>query len=254
MDTRTWMDDGTALLLERVDALPADDPGAGAEPVPGLPGWSRGHLLAHIGYNAHALQRLAHWARTGVETPMYPSMEARNAEIEEGAKRPLAELVTFVHDTAADLARVLDEMPAPAWDATVRTAQGREIPAREIAWMRTREVWIHAVDLDPAHVSYRQFPDDLLEALVADVVAMFSRRGEVRGLTVETVDSTKTWTVDGPDDRGPGAGPEGRSIAPHAVVVRGDLADLTAWLTGRGPADRLVVTGAGSPPDLPPWI
>ncbi|NEE04418.1 maleylpyruvate isomerase family mycothiol-dependent enzyme [Phytoactinopolyspora halotolerans] len=239
MDTRIWMDDGTALLLERIDALPLDEPGAGAEPVPGLKGWSRGHLLAHIGYNAQALQRLAHWARTGVETPMYASTESRNAEIEEGAKRPLGELAGFVRTSASDLARALDDLPGPAWKATVRTAQGREVPAREIPWMRTREVWIHAFDLDPEHVSFHDFPADLLDALITDVVAMFGRRGEVLGLTVAAVDRDRTWTV---GDTG------------ATVVVRGDLADLAAWLTGRASADNLTVSGAEAPPDLPPWI
>ncbi|WP_129664878.1 maleylpyruvate isomerase N-terminal domain-containing protein [Phytoactinopolyspora endophytica] len=254
MNARAWMDDGTALLLERVDALPVDGPAAGAAPVPGLDGWSRGHLLAHIAFNAEALQRLVRWARTGVETPMYASKEARDAEIEEGAKRPLGELVAYVHSSAADLAKALDAMPDAAWDATVRTAQGRAVPAREIIWMRTREVWIHAFDLDPENVSYRQFPDDLLDALVSDVVAMFGRRGEATGLTVEATGTGRTWTVDGVDAGNARTDPADSGRGSGSVVVSGDLADLAAWLTGRASADNLTVSGAEAPPDLPPWI
>ncbi len=38
-----------------------------------LPGWSRGHVLTHIARNADGLGNLLVWARTGVETPQYPS-------------------------------------------------------------------------------------------------------------------------------------------------------------------------------------
>jgi maleylpyruvate isomerase len=50
-----------------------------------LPGWSRRHITAHIGYNARAIARLVEWAATGVETPMYPSTEVRDHEIDFGA-------------------------------------------------------------------------------------------------------------------------------------------------------------------------
>ena len=54
-----------------------------------------------------------------------------------------------------------DLSPA-AWQAQVRTAQGRIVPAGETAWMRSREVWIHAVDLNNGG-SFADFPPDLLD-------------------------------------------------------------------------------------------
>ncbi|MDP9427768.1 MAG: maleylpyruvate isomerase N-terminal domain-containing protein, partial [Actinomycetota bacterium] len=50
-----------------------------------LPGWGRRHVLAHVARNADALLNLLTWARTGAETPMYPSAEARDAGIAETA-------------------------------------------------------------------------------------------------------------------------------------------------------------------------
>ena len=47
-----------------------------------LPGWSRAHVIGHLARNAEALTRLAAWARTGVETPMYRDREQRAAEIQ----------------------------------------------------------------------------------------------------------------------------------------------------------------------------
>ncbi len=51
-----------------------------------------------------------------------------------------------VHGTADAFAAKIDAHEA--WDARVRTAQGRDIPASNVPWMRTCEVWLHAVDLD----------------------------------------------------------------------------------------------------------
>jgi maleylpyruvate isomerase len=239
------MDDGTALLVDRADALAAAGEAAARLPVPGLPGWTHAHLLAHVAYNAEALQRLVRWARTGVETPMYPSPDARATEIEQGSRRPLADLIGHVRRSAADLARALDELPTGAWDARVRTAQGREVPAREIVWMRTREVWVHAVDLDPGTVSFWQFPPDLLDALVADVVAMFARRGQAAGLVIEAVDTGRRWSVAADAAARPDV---------EAVTVRGKPADLAAWLTGRSGGETVTTTDGRPLPELPAWL
>ena len=48
-------------------------------------------MLTHIARNADALTNLFTWARTGVETPMYPSREVRNATIEAQSGRPAAD-------------------------------------------------------------------------------------------------------------------------------------------------------------------
>ena len=60
-------------LLAALDRLPDRD-FAGPSL---LPGWTRAHVAAHLAHNAEGLGRLATWAATGVETPMYPSAAAR---------------------------------------------------------------------------------------------------------------------------------------------------------------------------------
>src|SRR5215467_5296875 len=57
-----------------------------------LPGWSRGHVLAHVARNADGLANLLTWARTGIETPQYSSWEARDAQIDEGSGQPADEI------------------------------------------------------------------------------------------------------------------------------------------------------------------
>jgi maleylpyruvate isomerase len=117
-----------------------------------------------VGYNARAIARLIDWAATGVETPMYSSPEAGNHEIEFGATpSPIALRNLFDH-SATHLNVEWRDLPADAWHYKVKTAQGRVVPAEETVWMRTREVWLHAVDLDngaffaeiPAPVLVRQ--------------------------------------------------------------------------------------------------
>lgn len=165
MSTREWMDEGTRLVLTTIGKLP--DAEFDAPTV--LPGWARRHVVAHLHYNAEALRRLVSWARTGVESRMYASTEQRNAEIEAGARLPVAELRRLVRESADALAADLDALPTEAWSNPVVTAQGRTVPATEIVWLRAREVAVHAVDLG-AGVDFEDLPADLVAALIDDVL------------------------------------------------------------------------------------
>ncbi|MGH3391123.1 MAG: maleylpyruvate isomerase N-terminal domain-containing protein, partial [Actinomadura sp.] len=140
-----WMREGTAVFTARLTGLSDDDLDA---PTP-LPGWTRRHVVAHMGYNARALLRLVHWARTGEQTQMYESRAARDAEIEDGALTlSPAELRELTLGSAAELTKALDGLSDEHWRTEITTGMGRAVPATEIPWMRCREVWVHAVDLD----------------------------------------------------------------------------------------------------------
>src|SRR5690606_26609569 len=103
------------------------------------------------------------------------------------------------------------------------------------AWMRTREVWIHAVDLDNG-ATFADFPRDVLDRLLADVVGMWQRRGEDVNLVLVSTDRDEPTAV------GAGTGP----------TVTGTTADLTRWLTGRG--TRRLESSTGTLPELPRWL
>ncbi|WP_448616294.1 maleylpyruvate isomerase family mycothiol-dependent enzyme [Modestobacter sp. URMC 112] len=195
-----------------------------------LPGWSRQQLLAHLARNADALVNLLDWARTGVETPMYPSPEARDAGIAETAALPPARLRGEVLAATGRLAQAVHGLPDEAWTAQVRTAQGRMVPATEVPWMRCREVWVHAVDLD-AGVGFADVPDDVLAALVDDVFRMWDRRDQVPDVAVFAGD--REW----------GTG---------ALAVAGPLPEVTAWLTGRSAGTGLEADGPL--PALAAWL
>ena len=195
-----------------------------------LPGWTRAHLLAHVAGNADALTNLLTWARTGVETPMYPSMAARDAEIARRAVLTPAELDAEVLDATRRLAEAVAGMPEEAWTAQVRTMQGRTVPASEVFWIRAREVWVHAVDLD-AGVELADLPEDLLLALVDEVFQTWARQGAVPGVTVFA--GGREWGSGGP-------------------AVAGPLPEVAGWVMGRTAGEGLRCDGPL--PALPRWI
>ena len=193
MTRREWMDEGTKLFLTTVDGLGDEQFAAGSS----LPGWTRAHVVAHVHFNAEALMRLLHWARTGERTPMYEGPQQRAAEIESGAALPVPELRRLVRESSGRLAAALDGMPDAAWRNEVLTAQGRTVPASEIVWMRTREVAVHAVDL-AAGVGFADLPEDLNTSLASDVVAKRGKAGEAAALAAWLTGRTSEPPVLGP--------------------------------------------------------
>jgi maleylpyruvate isomerase len=224
--TLPWMREGTAHLLAVVDKLADADLRAPSA----LPGWTRAHVVGHVARNAEALTRLASWARTGVETPMYADREQRSREIGLSAELPEETLRADVGGTAAALDEALAELTDAEWSAEVRSALGRAIPAAEVPWMRIREVWLHAVDLD-AGASVDDLPAGVVDLLLDDVATALSAKESCPSLELAPPDRTGTWrlgTTDGAT----------RVVAPAA--------ELAGWLTGRLP-------GRARPP-LPRWL
>jgi maleylpyruvate isomerase len=226
--TLAWMHDGTERLLAELAGL--SDEALTVSTV--LPGWSRRYLLAHVAANADALRNLVHWARTGEERRMYVSPEQRDADIAAGAALPAAQLRSWIQSSAAGLAADLDAMPDPAWDAKVITAQGLTRSASEIPWMRVREIYIHAVDLN-AGTSFADLPAEFLEPLLDDVTTRRSSVGGGPALRIAASDTGHTWEVAGTG---------------VPVPVTAPLADLSAYLTGRP------VPALAAAPVLPAWL
>ncbi|GAA5163677.1 maleylpyruvate isomerase family mycothiol-dependent enzyme [Pseudonocardia eucalypti] len=224
--TIDWARQGTALVLDALDGL--DD--ADLKAPCALPGWTRGHLLAHLAGNAEALGRLVSWARTGVESRMYASAGQRDADIESGAAMAGPELRAWVRRSAAELAAGLDGLGGAAWDAEVITAQGRTVPATTIPWLRARETCVHLVDL-AAGYDFSHLPTEFCVALVGDLATWRGAKGNGPALELAARDAPDRWRVDG-------AGPA------HHVEL--PVADLAAWLTGRTERPGL--------PELPRWL
>jgi maleylpyruvate isomerase len=237
--TLPWMGAGTELLARAVNALPDDALRAPSA----LPGWTRAHVVAHVARNAEALTRLATWARTGVETPMYPSREHRAAEIESSAQAPADVLRDELATTAEALDGALAALDETTWQAQVRSALGRPIPAAEIPWMRVREVWLHAVDLD-AGVSVSDIAPDVVDTLLDDSTGMLSAADGCPSAVLAPTDRDRTWTL-GPASDEP-------------LRLRGEAAQVLGWLVGRCGGEGVEALAAdGTPaavPAPPRWL
>src|SRR5213592_1180586 len=114
---------GTALIITDPDLR-----------VPSmLPGWTRGHVLAHVARNADAMRNALAGVRTGQDRPAYASAEAREAGIEQGAGRRASELAADLADSAMALRTVARQLPDEGWQVPVRMLETAAFfPAAEL--------------------------------------------------------------------------------------------------------------------------
>jgi maleylpyruvate isomerase len=195
-----------------------------------LPGWTRRHVLAHVARNADAMVNLLTWARTGVETPAYPSDEARDQGIEETAKQTPQEMRADVLGGTLRFAEAVRTMRPHDWVAQVRARQGHAISATDVVWMRCRECYVHSIDLHTG-VEWTEIPDDVLAGIVDEVFRAWSRNDNVPDVTIFV----------GERDWGNGS-----------LAVQGRLPDVAAWVTGRSNGDGL--RADGPLPEPSPWL
>jgi maleylpyruvate isomerase len=207
-----------------------------------LPGWTRGHVLTHLARNAEGGTRLLGWARTGVPSYEYESLEARAAAIEAGADRPAATLTRDVRRTADAFAAAATGMPAEAWQRVVRYTAGQEPRADVIVPSRLAEVLIHHVDLD---LCYRPqdwpvwFTTDMLSRTATALTESRMLTSPVR-LAGTATGSMFAIGADGPDSP---------VISP---VISGPEYELMAWLFGRSDGHQLSRVPSGPLPEVPP--
>jgi len=89
-------------------------PMAGTYTPSRVPGWSRAHVVAHVGYHARALARLIEGAAAGVPVAMYDGPSQQAHEVEFGATLPVEALRNLVAHAAVHLNvewRDLPELP-----------------------------------------------------------------------------------------------------------------------------------------------
>lgn len=202
-----------------------------------LPGWSRGHVLTHLARNADALRNLLIWAATGVETPMYVSNEARDADIEAGSGRPASDLLADLQATCELFGNAAAGLPRDRLDEIVRMRSGREILARDVPGRRLIEVEFHHVDLDagytPAH-----WPDEFVADTLAGAATALSDDQRWPALVLAADDTGDSYAI-------------GPLAAAGPVEVSGPQTALLAWLSGRSRGDGLRHTDPL--PVLPAW-
>lgn len=167
-----------------------------------LAGWTRGHVLSHIAGVGGAMLGQAQAAARGEVVPVYASQEARNAGIEAGSGRTVAEHLAVLGGLRAGLARAWPELGSPLWDAPSGYRDG-PLSGCALGWWR--ELRIHSVDAlagTSQEFGYETWDDALCAHLR-------------QFLAVRLPDGVTA------DD------------------VEGDPRDVTAWLAGRVPVTPL---------------
>jgi maleylpyruvate isomerase len=213
-----------------------------------LPGWTRAHVVAHLGLNAAALSRALRGLVADeddqsdehdvVPRTMYDSDELRADDIALLAAQDPTELRATLMAETTLLQEALDAVPPDRWESRIeRTPGGRAMRAGSFPGMRWRELEIHHVDLDAGYscADWTQaFAEHLLDA-------MAKRLRPEQAFEVKPLDSSRTWLL--------GDGGEAEYAVP---IVTGPAADLGWWLTGRRPSATLSCS-RGELPSIEGW-
>ena len=200
----------------------------------GLPAWSRGHVLSHLARNADSLVNRLTTAATGVDIPQYPSRDVRDADIEAGASRPIAEHIRDLEDSHRRFAAAVDTVPPANWANDMLWMSGETRPASKILDARLREVAIHHIDLHAGY-SASDWPSPFALRILVSVLPPV----ELRGMAPVTLVPSD---VDARIDLAGGS----------AVEVHGPASALATWVLGRDDGSTLSVTG-GQLPAPPAW-
>ncbi|MEU1300830.1 maleylpyruvate isomerase family mycothiol-dependent enzyme [Streptomyces shenzhenensis] len=193
-----------------------------------LRGWTRGHILAHLARNADALVNVLEGRA------MYDSAEARDADIERDAARPLDVQLADLRDSAA---RFQNVGAAPAdWARQVELRNGVVDSASRVPFRRWVEVELHHVDLGIGY-ELEDLPAEFVAREIDFLTERFRGHRDVPATSL-TDDEGRKWATGGGADGGP-------------ITVEGPAADLLGWLAGR--RDGSVLRTEGGPlPTLPP--
>lgn len=182
-----------------------------------LPGWTRGHVLAHLADAARARSRVVEHASRGVRVELWEPGE-RDAIIEATASRDAAghRAATAEHNER------LERAWAGIRDRSEPVGEPDPVPPVFTRW---REVWIHLLDLD---LGVR--PGEWSAEFAVHALGVLRPRLP-EGVALRATDVPRTW----------GTGTE----------VVGGVRDLAAWLAGRVPDE--LPTSAVPLPELRPW-
>lgn len=206
------------------------------------PGWTVGHVLTHLARNADGLRNLLLWARSGVELPMYPSPESRDADVAIGATRPDAVILADVEVTSRAFLADAAGMPAAAWFAQIETRGGGVAPATVVPSHRLAEVLLHTHDLGIGR-GLNGLPTELAGGLLDAMRDTYLRTKSVPAMMLRATDTDVVLSVAGADAA---AGPD-----ETAVEISGPAWALAGWLTGR--PDGSTLHADGPLPTLPAW-
>ncbi|GGX13918.1 maleylpyruvate isomerase family mycothiol-dependent enzyme [Streptomyces noursei] len=184
-------------------------------------------VITHVARATDSLRRLLTWARTGVETPQYTSVDAQAAEIEAGARRPVRELAADVVATAERFDHAVRTLPDAAWYHEVRMRTGEPRTPGTLVPTRLRELEVHHADL-AAGYTFADIPPQAGRWIIEDLLEAQRRRADVPPLRIEATDTGLT-----------------QELGTGGPTITGTQADLLGWLTGRTNGTGLTTPAPG---------
>ncbi len=225
----------TTRYLQALTLL--DDESAGRPSV--LPGWSRGHVVAHLSRNADAFTRVLTQVSAGEPASMYDSNDARDRDIAATVERhDAAGLVADAHEACTPAragARGVHRRPGDAVHpgAGRRGRRSRCTPSGSVAGRRWRSTTRTSTSATPPTTGRRTSR------------SRWSSSGRTRwprcrdggpSMVLSSTDVPGLWKL------GEGQGPE----------IHGTAGRLAWWLVGRGGGAGLTCS-AGDLPVLGRW-
>lgn len=173
-----------------------------------LPGWTRGHVAAHIALNAESHARMLEAAARGERAVQYPGgAQQRAADIETTARLPAHGLRERIATSNDRLEAAWEAMPAGAWAGEGETPSG-PVPLADLPFRRRREALVHMADVDLGY-SWHDWPMDYVRPELTRLVMLWASRT-----------------------------PMGMSDLPAAALAA-DERRRAAWLLGRADIDGL---------------
>ncbi len=137
-----------ARLVESVSGLSDDD----MRKASLLPGWTIGHVLAHVARNADSHVRMLDAGVRGDVADQYEGGAAgRQAEIERDALADAAWLIADLRRANRSLEQRWSTMSVAGWAGEGRSLIG-QVPLSDLPFRRWRETEVHHVDLALAYV------------------------------------------------------------------------------------------------------
>jgi len=200
-----------------------------------LPGWTRGHVLAHLKGIANAMARQLEYARRGETIELYDGgMEGRTKAIELAAGHSLAQHREALTAALGSAIAAFDALGPDDWQVRIAYRDGTVFDGGLALW---RELTIHASDLRLGYgpeTWSRPFCEHLISFLEARVPETFKFVLQPTGLPQLSIGSGGT-----------------------SIAITGMLTDIAAWLAGREPSlGSLRATAAADGVELPellPW-
>ncbi|QEE60439.1 maleylpyruvate isomerase family mycothiol-dependent enzyme [Salinibacterium sp. dk2585] len=128
-------------LLMRLSDADFEQPSA-------IGGWSKAHVIAHVGYHARELSMLVQSASDPDEPPLFETDAAFLDQVEYGATLPPFALRNLSDHAAVHLTVEWRDLSDAGWRRTVPAREGLTVEIAATPAMRACENWFRALDLD----------------------------------------------------------------------------------------------------------